>query len=78
MSNLIILDQVSLAFGLTPLLDKVKLQVTTGERVCLIGRNGAGKSSLLKIIEGTEASVPPQGGRKHPNQELLQINTKNI
>jgi len=32
----------------------------------------------LKIIEGTIASVPPQGGRKHPNQEMLQINTENI
>ena len=36
------------------------------------------QQALLKIIEGTEALVPPQGGRKHPNQELLQINTKNI
>ena len=32
----------------------------------------------MKIIEGTVASVPPQGGRKHPNQELIQINTENI
>lgn len=52
MSNLISLDNVSLAFGLDVLLDHVKLHVTPGERVCLIGRNGAGKSSLLKIIEG--------------------------
>ncbi len=36
------------------------------------------QQSLLKIIEGTIASVPPQGGRKHPNQELIQINTENI
>ncbi len=36
------------------------------------------QQALLKIIEGTIASVPPQGGRKHPHQELLQINTKNI
>ncbi len=36
------------------------------------------QQALLKIIEGTVASVPPQGGRKHPNQEMLQINTKNI
>lgn len=36
------------------------------------------QQALLKIIEGTIASVPPQGGRKHPNQELLQINTENI
>ncbi len=36
------------------------------------------QQALLKIIESTVASVPPQGGRKHPQQELLQINTKNI
>ena len=36
------------------------------------------QQSLLKIIEGTVASVPPQGGRKHPHQEFLQINTTNI
>jgi len=36
------------------------------------------QQALLKIIEGTEASVPPQGGRKHPNQEMLKINTRNI
>ena len=36
------------------------------------------QQALLKIVEGTVASVPPQGGRKHPNQELLQINTENI
>ena len=36
------------------------------------------QQALLKIIEGTVASVPPQGGRKHPHQELLQINTENI
>lgn len=36
------------------------------------------QQALLKIIEGTVASVPPQGGRKHPNQEMLKIDTSNI
>ena len=36
------------------------------------------QQALLKIIEGTVASVPPQGGRKHPNQEMLKIDTRNI
>ncbi|MBQ8813816.1 MAG: ATP-dependent Clp protease ATP-binding subunit ClpX [Lachnospiraceae bacterium] len=36
------------------------------------------QQALLKILEGTEASVPPQGGRKHPHQEMFQINTANI
>jgi len=36
------------------------------------------QQALLKIIEGTLASVPPQGGRKHPHQEMIKINTKNI
>ena len=44
------LDKVSLSYGLKPLLDHVSLQLRRGERVCLLGRNGEGKSSLLQLI----------------------------
>jgi ATP-binding cassette subfamily F protein uup len=53
------LDKVSLAYGLRPLLDGVDLQVRRGERLCLLGRNGEGKSSLLKLIAG---EVKPDSG----------------
>ena len=53
---LIQLSQVSLAFGHVPLLDHVDLVVEPGERIGLIGRNGSGKSSLLRIIEGNAAA----------------------
>ena len=46
------LDQACLAFGHVALLDHVSLQVDAGERVCLVGRNGSGKSSLLRVMSG--------------------------
>ncbi|HYQ37770.1 MAG TPA: ATP-binding cassette domain-containing protein [Pseudomonas sp.] len=45
---------VSLAYGATPLLDGVSWQIAKGERVCIIGRNGTGKSSLLKLVKGEQ------------------------
>ena len=53
------LDKVSLSFGLKPLLHNVDLQIRRGERVCLLGRNGEGKSSLLQLIT---AHIVPDGG----------------
>jgi ATP-binding cassette subfamily F protein uup len=50
--SLITLNDVSLAYGHLPLLDRVQLQIEKGERVCLVGRNGAGKSTLLRVIVG--------------------------
>lgn len=54
------LDQISLAFGAKPLLDRVSLQVEERERVCIVGRNGEGKSSLLKVAQG---QTSPDDGR---------------
>ncbi len=47
---------VSLAYGTTPLLDGVSWQIARGERVCIIGRNGTGKSSMLRLVKGDRAS----------------------
>ncbi|MDN5870140.1 MAG: ATP-binding cassette domain-containing protein [Nitrococcus sp.] len=58
--NLIRFDKVSLELGDTPLLRAADFAIDTGERVCLIGRNGAGKSSLLKLIT---AELQPDSGR---------------
>ena len=53
------LDKVSLAFGHRPLLDEAVLELRRGERVCLVGRNGEGKSTLMRILSGE--IVPDDG-----------------
>ena len=53
------LDRVSIAYGHLPLLDEAVLQIEARERVAVIGRNGTGKSTLLKLISG---EVPPDSG----------------
>ncbi len=57
--SLLTLDHVSLAFGHLPLVENADLRIEPGERICLIGRNGTGKSSLLRVIAG---EMPPDGG----------------
>jgi ATP-binding cassette subfamily F protein uup len=53
------LDKASLRYGLSPLLEEADLQVSKGERVCLLGRNGAGKSSLLRLLS---REIAPDSG----------------
>lgn len=56
---LLSLNQVSLAYGHHPLLEKVNFKVDKGERICLVGRNGTGKSTLFRVITGEAA--PDEG-----------------
>ena len=73
---LLTLDNLSLAFGLQPLLDKANLTIDAGERVCLLGRNGEGKSTLLKIVSG---EVTPDGGQVRLEQgAVLAVLPQNL
>ena len=67
MSALISLEKIYLSYGNVPLLDQVDFQIQPGERVCLIGRNGAGKSSFLKVVDG---SVEADSGKIHRESGL--------
>ena len=64
---LITLRDITLAFGGPPLFDGINLQVEPGDRLCLMGRNGTGKSTLLKLISG---ELPPEGGEVIRSQGL--------
>ncbi len=57
--SLLTLQNLSIAFGHLPLLDGADLRIESGERICLIGRNGTGKSTLLRVISG---EVEPDRG----------------
>ena len=67
MSALTSLEKIYLSYGNVPLLDQVDFQIQPGERVCLIGRNGAGKSSFLKVVDG---SVEADSGKIHRESGL--------
>jgi ABC transport system ATP-binding/permease protein len=64
---LITLRDISLAFGGPPLFDGINLQIEPGDRLCLMGRNGTGKSTLMKLISG---EIPPEGGEVIRSQGL--------
>ena len=66
MAPLIRFDAVSVAFGEQPILVKADFSIESGERVCLIGRNGAGKSTTLKLITGTQE--PDEGTIERPGR----------
>jgi ATP-binding cassette subfamily F protein uup len=63
------LQQVTLRYTDLPLLDKVDLQIDPGERVCLVGRNGTGKTSIMRVISGEEK--PQEGDITKPNGVVL-------
>jgi ATP-binding cassette subfamily F protein uup len=78
------LEKVSLAYGSRPLLDQVSLQLDAGERVALVGRNGEGKSSLLRLlrreIEPDHGSVWLQPGARvaHLAQDISALSTLSV
>jgi ATP-binding cassette subfamily F protein uup len=60
-SPLLLIRDISITFGATPLLSGAALAVTAGDRICLVGRNGSGKSTLLRIAAGL---VQPDAGER--------------
>ena len=69
---LVSLDRVSIAYGHLPLLEDGTLRLDPGERVCVIGRNGTGKSTLLEILAGV---LPPDRGvvRREPGARTAML-----
>lgn len=59
--SLLFLRDISLSFGAAPLFNNIQFQIKSQERVCIVGRNGEGKSTLLKVIEGIQS--PDEGTR---------------
>jgi ABC-type molybdenum transport system ATPase subunit/photorepair protein PhrA len=68
MPPLLLLQDISVTFGVTPLLSGAELAVAAGDRVCLVGRNGSGKSALLRIAAGL---VQPDAGDRFAQRGRL-------
>ena len=77
---LVSLDHISLAFGHSPLLDDISFQLEPRERVCVIGRNGTGKSTLLRILSGDQApdsgSVWMEPGLRRGNNTIGGVSSE--
>ena len=73
---LLTLDAISLAFGMQPLLDTATMTMDAGERVCLLGRNGEGKSTLLRIISGD--MQPDAGVVRLEDGAILSVLPQNL
>lgn len=75
--TILTLRDVSLAYGHLPLLDRVNFQISTGERICLVGRNGTGKSTFFRVLSGAAQADDGEIWRKdtlrisHLEQEVL-------
>ncbi|MCF7956579.1 MAG: ATP-binding cassette domain-containing protein [Phycisphaerae bacterium] len=69
---LISLNDITVGFGGPPILDNIDMQIARGERVCLLGRNGTGKTTLMKAISG---DIQPQGGyiAKQPGLKITTL-----
>jgi len=84
MAPVLRLEGVSLAFGSRPLLEQATLQVEPGERVCLVGRNGEGKSSLLRLVTGDGQPdagivwVRPGARRAHLAQDIATVTGEQV
>jgi ATP-binding cassette subfamily F protein uup len=78
------LDDVSLAYGSRPLLEHASLQVEPGERVCIVGRNGEGKSSLMRLAGGEalpdsgQVWLRPGARRAHLPQDIVQVQGESV
>ena len=84
MAPVLRLDNVHLAYGSRPLLEQASLQVEPGERVCIVGRNGEGKSSLMRLVNGDALPdagtvwLRPGARRAHLPQDIATVTGETV